>query len=198
MSRFAQKRELIEKRGTNSIFLRAFLAQFLVVALAFPSQALAGSGPKVHGHKTPHGGIVRNAEGINAEFLLDKDGNPKLYLYDETMKPLERGDLQVRLMMKGHDGSQHSRNLKVSSNPKRNPVYQGELIKGMSDWELAVVSIKKEGRWLHVRFCIIKRAILEAVKNYPLRNIAKVHIIVFGFAYPCAESSQGEVRLLTG
>ncbi len=134
------------------MFLRAFLAQFLVVALAFPSQALAGFGPKGHGHKTPHGGIVRNAEGINAECLLDKDGKPKLYLYEETMKPLERGDLQVRLMMKGHDGSQHARNLKVSSNPKRNPVYQGELIKGMSDWELAVVSIKKEGRWLHVRF----------------------------------------------
>ncbi len=81
------------------MFLRAFFALFLVVALAFPSQALAGSGPKGHGHKT---------------------------------------------------------------------------------------------------FRIIKRAIIEAVKNYPLRNIAKVHIIVFGFAYPCAESSQGEVRLLTG
>ncbi len=128
------------------MFLRAIFALFPVVALAFPSQTLAGFGPKGHGHKTPHGGIVRNAEGINAECLLDKDGNPKLYLYEETMKPLERGDLQVRLMMKGHDGSQHSRNLRVSSNPKRNPVYQGELIKGMSDWELAVVSIKKEGR----------------------------------------------------
>ena len=76
---------------------------------------------------------MRYAEGINAEFLLDKDGNPKQYLSEETMKPLERGDLQVRLMMKGHDGPQHSRNLKVSSNPKRNPVYRGELIKGMSD-----------------------------------------------------------------
>ena len=95
---------------------------------------------------------MREAEGIHAEFLLDKDGNPKLYLYDKTMKPLKRGDLQVRLMMKGHDRSQHSRNLKASSNPMGNPVYQGEPIKGMSDWELAVVSIKKEGSWLHVRF----------------------------------------------
>jgi len=134
------------------MFLRVIFTLFLIFALAFPGQALAGSGPKGHGHKTPHGGIVRDAEGINAEFLLDKDGSPKLYLYDKTMKPLERGDLQVRLMMKGHDGSQHSRSLKVSSNPKENPVYQGKPMKGMSDWELAVVSIKKEGRWLHVRF----------------------------------------------
>ena len=134
------------------IFLREHFALLLIFALAFPSQALGDPVPKGHGHKTPHGGIVREAEGIHAEFLLDQDGNPKLYLYDKTMKPLKRGDLQVRLMMKGHDGSQHSQSLKAASNPKGSSVYQGEPIKGMSDWELAVVSIKKEGRWLHVRF----------------------------------------------
>jgi len=134
------------------MFLRELFALFLIFASAFPSQALADPVPKGHGHKTPHGGIVREAEEFHAEFLLDKDGNPKLYLYDKTMKPLKRGNLQVRLMMKGHDGSQHSRSLKVSRKPKGNPVYQGEPIKGMSDWELAVVSIKKEGSWLHIRF----------------------------------------------
>ncbi len=134
------------------ILLREHFALLLIFALAFPSQALADTASKGHGHKTPHGGIVREAEGIHAEFLLDQDGNPKLYLYDKTMKPLKRGDLQVRLMMKGHDGSQHSRSLKAASNPKGSSLYQGEPIKGMSDWELAVVSIKKEGRWLHVRF----------------------------------------------
>ena len=131
---------------------RAHIFLFLILALAFPGQALAGPVPKGHGHKTPHGGIVRDAEGIHAEFLLDKDGNPKLFLYDKTMKPLKRGDFQVRLMMKGHDGSQHSRSLKVSRKPKESAVYQGEPIKGMADWELVVVSIKKEGRWLHLRF----------------------------------------------
>ena len=139
-------------RRIHLLFLRQYFGLFLVFALAFPAQTLADTASKGHGHKTPHGGIMREAEGIHAEFLLDKDGNPKLYLYDKTMKPLKRGDLQVRLMMKGHDGSQHSRSLKVSGNPKGSPVYQGKPIKGMSDWELAVVSIKKEGSWLHVRF----------------------------------------------
>ncbi len=134
------------------MFLRELFFLFLIFALAFPGQALGDPVPKGHGHKTPHGGIVREAEGIHAEFLLDKDGNPKLYLYDKTMKPLKRGDFQVRLMMKGHDGSQHSRSLKVSGQPKGSAVYQGEPIKGMADWELAVVSIKVKDRWTHIRF----------------------------------------------
>lgn len=134
------------------MFSKALFALFLVFALTFSSQALADPVPKGHGHKTPHGGIVREAEGIHAEFLLDKDGNPKLHLYNNAMKPLKRGDFQVRLMMKGHDGSQHSRSLKLLANPKGSSVYQGKPIKGIADWELAVVSIKKEGRWLHLRF----------------------------------------------
>jgi len=128
------------------MFLRELFFLFLIFASAFPGQALADTMSKGHGHKTPHGGIVRETEGIHAEFLLDKDRNPKLYLYDKTMKPLKQ------LMMKGHDGSQHSRNFKISGNPKGSTVYQGEPITGMADWELAVVSIKKEGRWLHVRY----------------------------------------------
>ncbi len=134
------------------MFLRALFFLFLIFALGFPGQALTDTMSKGHGHKTPHGGIVREAEGIHAEFLLDKDGNPKLYLYDKTMKPLKHGDLQVRLMMKGHDGSQHSRNLRVSGNPTGSTVYQGKPIKGMSDWEMAVVSLKMKDQWVHIRF----------------------------------------------
>ncbi len=66
------------------------------------------------------------------------------------MKPLERGDLQVRLMMKGHDGSQHSRNLKVSSNPKRNPVYQGELVGRKLIGQVGHMAIVRRGRGFKV------------------------------------------------
>lgn len=73
-------------------------------------------------------------------FLIDKTGRPKLYLYDKTMKPLEKTDLQTKLTVKAHDGAQHSRELKVSNDPKEGGVYKGEPIKGVSDWDTAVVS----------------------------------------------------------
>ncbi|HEY3304212.1 MAG TPA: hypothetical protein VGL70_11825 [Candidatus Binatia bacterium] len=105
-----------------------------------------------HGHKTPHGGIVREAEGMHVEFLIDKTGQPKLYLYDKAMKPLERTDLETKLTVKGHDGEQHSRGLKAVKDPKEAVVYKGEPIKGASDWDTAVVSLKVKDQWHHIRF----------------------------------------------
>ena len=85
-------------------------------------------------------------------FLIDNTGQPKLYLYDKTMKPLEKTDLQTKLTVKAHDGAQHSRELKVSNDPKEGGVYKGEPIKGVSDWDTAVVSLRLKDSWRHIRF----------------------------------------------
>ena len=126
----------------------------LLISFAFMSLKFAYADPagKDHAHKTPRGGIVQEAEGVKAEFLIDKDGQPKLYLYDKAMKPLERRDIQVKLTAKGHDGAQHDRELKAVKDPKGGMVYQGEPIKGLKDWDTAVVSVKTKDRWIHFRF----------------------------------------------
>lgn len=121
-------------------------------ALVFPSQAFPDSGTKGHGHKTPHGGIVQEAGEIHAELLIDKSGQPKVYLYDKAMKPMRRKDLQGRLTVKGHDGPQHTRDLKPSGSSKEGVVLVGKPIKGLTDWDRAVVSLKIKGRWTHIRF----------------------------------------------
>lgn len=123
---------------------------FFALAIAFPNDAF--SDPVSKGHKTPHGGILQEAEGMHVELLIDKIGEPKLYLYDKAMKPLGRGDLPAKLVLKGHDGVQHSRDLKVSGNPKECTLFKGGLIKGSTDWEQAVVSLKVKDGWTHVRF----------------------------------------------
>lgn len=122
-----------------------------ICLLAF-SPALGDPTLKGHGHKTPHGGMVREGEGIHAEFLIDKSGQPRVYLYDKSMKPSGRTDLQIRLTVKGHGGAQHTRNLKPSGNPVEGVVFNGEPIKGLSDWDQAVVSLKIKDRWTHIRF----------------------------------------------
>ena len=72
-----------------------------------PALAFADQDPKGHAHKTPHGGIVQEADVMHAEFLIDRSGEPKFYLYDKAMKPLEGGDMQAKLTVKGHDGAQY-------------------------------------------------------------------------------------------
>ncbi|MGH7847461.1 MAG: hypothetical protein ACREQW_20135 [Candidatus Binatia bacterium] len=125
---------------------------FLSFVTVFSDVLNAAEGTKEHGHKTPHGGIVKEAEGMHVEFLIDKIGEPKLYLYDKAMKPLDRTDMQTKLTVKGHDGSQHSRELKASKDPKEGVVFKGEPVKGLSDWDTAVVSLKIKDRWTHIRF----------------------------------------------
>jgi hypothetical protein len=126
-----------------------FFLSFLVVS---SGGVYAGAGSKEHGHKTPHGGIVKEAEGMHVEFLIDKGGQPKLYLYDKAMKPLDRTDLEAKLTIKGHNGEQHNVGLKVSKDPKEGVVLKGEPIKGLSDWDTAVVSLKIKDNWTHLRF----------------------------------------------
>ena len=132
------------------------LSKLLFVPVAFvialSGKALADPVSKEHGHKTPHGGVVQEADGMHVEFLIDKTGQPKLYLYDKTMKPLEKTDLQTKLTVKAHDGAQHSRELKGSKDPKGGSVYQGEPIKGLKDWDTAVVSVKLKDKWAHIRY----------------------------------------------
>ena len=133
-----------------------FLTKLLFVPVAFvialSGQVFSDPVGKDHGHKTPHGGVVKEAEGMQVEFLIDKSGQPKLYLYDKDMKSLVKTDLQTKLTVKGHDGAQHSRELKASKDPKEGTMYTGEPIKGLKDWDTAVVSMKLKDKWTHVRF----------------------------------------------
>jgi len=133
-----------------------FLTKLLFVPVAFvialSGQVFSDPVGKDHGHKTPHGGVVKEAEGMHVEFLIDKSGQPKLYLYDKDMKSLVKTDLQTKLTVKGHDGAQHSRELKASKDPKEGTMYTGEPIKGLKDWDTAVVSMKLKDKWTHVRF----------------------------------------------
>src|SRR2546427_4117174 len=100
------------------MFIRFRMFVFLFLSsIAFSGAVYAGEASKEHSHKTPHGGVVQETEGMHVEFLLDKNGEPKLFLYDKAMKPLDR-DLQARLTVKAHDGTEHKRDLKFSKDPK--------------------------------------------------------------------------------
>jgi len=132
--------------------LRKYLRIFLVLSFTISIPAFADPVGKDHGHKTPQGGIMQEAEGMHAEFLLDKTGQPKLYLYDKAMKPLERSDLEAKLTVKGHGSSQDTRVLKFSKDAKEGPLFKGDPIKGMTDWDTAVVSLKLKDSWTHLRF----------------------------------------------
>ena len=46
------------------------------------------------------------------------------------MKPLNRGDLEAKLTVKGHGGEQHARELKFLKDPKGGPLFKGEPIIG--------------------------------------------------------------------
>ncbi len=127
-----------------------FLSVAIVIALA--GKTFSDAAEKEHDHKTPHGGVIQDADGMHAEFLLDKNGEPKVFLYDKGMKPLERSDLQARLTLKAHDGNQYTRDLKFSKDPKDGALLEGEPIKGLTDWDTVVVSVKVKDTWTHLRF----------------------------------------------
>lgn len=133
----------------RSITVGAALLMFITVSLAsFGRESFADAVSKA-----PHGGIVRQVEGMYIEFVVDKLGTPKLYLYDKEMKRLERTDLEVKVVVQGHDWQQHTRGLMASKDPKEGGVlYIGEPIRGSSDWDTAVVSIKVKNLWHHIRF----------------------------------------------
>ena len=130
---------------------KMFVLLFLS-SIAFSVAVYAGEASKEHGHKSPHGGIIQETDGMHLEFLLDKNGEPKLFLYDKAMKPLERSDLEARLTIKGHGGAEHTQALKFSKDAKEGAVFKGEPIKGLTDWDTAVVSVKIKDGWKHVRF----------------------------------------------
>lgn len=134
------------------MLLRTLLFVPLAFVVVLSGNVIADPVSKDHGHKTPHGGVVQEAEGMHVEFLIDKSGQPKFYLYDKAMKPVAQTGLQAKLTVKGHDGVQHSRDLKPSGNPKESNFFTGEAIKGLSDWDTAVVSLKLKDKWTHVRF----------------------------------------------
>jgi len=132
--------------------VRRFSLLAVAIIMALAGRAFSDAAEKEHGHKTPHGGVVQEAEGMHAEFLLDKSGTPKLFLYDKAMKPVERSDLEARLTIKGHGGTEQTRALKFSKDSKEGPLFTGESIKGLTDWDTAVVSLKTKDGWKHIRF----------------------------------------------
>jgi len=134
------------------MFPRVHLVIFFAFAMTFATQAFPVQDAKGHEHKNPHGGILQEAEGIHAELLIDKSGQPKVYLYDKSMKPLERSDVQAKLTVKTHGGAQHERDLKFFEDSKEGPLLKGEPIKGLTDWDTAVVSLKLKDSWAHIRF----------------------------------------------
>jgi hypothetical protein len=134
------------------MFLRAWFIIFALVVMIISNQASGDQDSKGHGHKTPHGGLIQEAEETHAELLIDKFGRPKLYLYDKAMNPLERTDIQAKLTVKTHEGAQYERDLKFTKDPKEGPVLKGETINGLKDWDTAVVSLKLKDSWTHVRF----------------------------------------------
>jgi hypothetical protein len=140
------------KGDCSMAFLKTFFWTFFVLAIALLNQAFADPVSKGHTHKTPRGGIIQEAQDMHFEFLIDKNGQANLYLYDKAMKPLERTDLEVKLTVKAHDGTQHSRDLTSSKDPKEGVVFKGEPIKGLTDWDTAVVSLKIKDNWTHLRF----------------------------------------------
>jgi hypothetical protein len=121
-------------------------------SIAFSVAEYASEAAKEHGHKSPHGGVIQETDGMHVEFLLDKNGEPKVFLYDKAMKPVERNDVQARLTLKAHDGTQHTQDLKFSKDPKEGALLKGEPIKGLTDWDTAVVSVKVKDTWTHLRF----------------------------------------------
>ena len=134
------------------MLVRKFLFVAVSFVIALSGQVFSDPVGKDHGHKTPHGGVVKEAEGMQVEFLIDKSGQPKLYLYDKAMKPVERSNLETKLTVKEHNGGQHTRVLKFSKDAKEGPFFTGEPIKGIKDWDTAVVSLKIKDQWTHVRF----------------------------------------------
>jgi len=126
--------------------------RWLLFALVIATFNPAFADPVEKHQKTPHGGMIREAEGLHAEFLIDKNGEPKLFLYDKAMKPLDRSDLQARLTVKAHGGTEHARDLKFAKDATLGALFKGEPIKGLTDWDTAVVSLKVKDRWTHIRF----------------------------------------------
>jgi hypothetical protein len=126
------------------------VAAGIVLILAYKSVSEAAENGR--GHNTPHGGVVHQADGMQVEFLVDKNGEPKCYLYDQTMKTLELNAIQLKLTVAGHDGIQHERELRFVKDPRDGPLFKGEPIKGLTHWHTAVVSIKSKNQWSHIRF----------------------------------------------
>jgi hypothetical protein len=146
-------RHIRTTKGVHSMFLqKIWLVFFLVLGFATVRLADADQDAKGHGHKTPHDGLVQEVEGMLVEFLIAKSGEPKVYLFNKGMKSLDRSDLQVKLTAKEHGGAQHERELKFLKDPKEGALFKGEPIKGLTDWDTAVVSIKIKDAWTHVRF----------------------------------------------
>jgi hypothetical protein len=124
------------------------------ILIALSGIVSAEAAEKGHAHKAPHGGVIEEAEGVHAEFLIDKGGQPTLYLYDKSMRPLERSDLEPKVTIKGKGpgATEETRVLRFSKDSKEGAVFKGDRIKGLKDWDTAVVSLKLKDSPTNIRF----------------------------------------------
>jgi len=121
------------------------------VAVALALSVSAQAAQKGHTHKAPHGGVVEEADGVHAEFLIDNSGQPTLYLYDKSMKPLNRSDVEPRVTIKGkgQGATEETRVLKFS---KEGSVFKGDPVKASKDWDTAVVTVQLKDTPTNIRF----------------------------------------------
>jgi hypothetical protein len=57
-----------------------FLTAIIAVVLSRP--AFPQVAEREHTRNTPHGGVVQRAEDMQVEFLIDQNGEPRVYFYD--------------------------------------------------------------------------------------------------------------------
>jgi hypothetical protein len=132
-----------------------FLSRFVMVPVFFLISfhpAVAALAAQEHSHEGPHGGIVAEADGMYLEFVVDKNGEPSLYVYAKGMKPVAWPGLEANLTVKGRNSVEHSR-LRASKDSQGIFVLKGRsAIKALEDWDTAVVSLKLKDTWTDVRF----------------------------------------------
>jgi hypothetical protein len=132
--------------------LRRFFLIQIVFFLALSAQAISAMPAQEHAHSAPHGGVVKEGGGMHLELVVDKNGQPTIYVYDNAMKPLTQGDLQAKLTLKGHGGVQNSQDLQASKDSKGGIVLKGKPMKGAADWESADLNLKTKDRSTDIQF----------------------------------------------
>src|SRR5919106_1948532 len=140
--------------GEYMILTKGICSLIAAILITLAGIVAVEAAEKGHVHKAPHGGVVEEAEGVHAEFVIDKGGQPTLYLYDKSMRPLERSDLEPRVTIKGKGpgAAEETRVLRFSKDSKDGPLFKGDPVKGFKDWDTAVVSLKLKDSPTNIRF----------------------------------------------
>jgi hypothetical protein len=147
-------RKLITPTKKETVYVKKTVVVICGIIILLASLGSVEAAEKGPVHKAPHGGVIEEADEVHGEFLIDKGGQQTLYLYDKSMKPLERSGVEPRVTIKGKGKSatEETRVLNVSKDSKEGAVFKGEPLKGTKDWETAVVSLKLKDSPTEIRF----------------------------------------------